>query len=152
MTVTEHNKKQKSRKEKRMEKVLDALQDCGGIVSSACKQVGIGRATYYKYRNDSEKFAERADRVIEHQKRNRLDVALSNHEKNLMKEDHDKSTYFELGRRHPDYIQKFKGETDIKVKEKVTLEKQQYYELKKLLAETYVNKTDDDDEEEETEE
>ena len=36
------------------------------IVEIACKQVGLPRATYYRWRKDDEAFAEACDEAIEH--------------------------------------------------------------------------------------
>lgn len=35
------------------------------IVEAACKQIGLPRATYYRWRNDDESFAEACDEAIE---------------------------------------------------------------------------------------
>ena len=44
MNKTEHNKKA----------ILQALEKSLGIVTTACKQVGIGRTTFYEYLKDKE--------------------------------------------------------------------------------------------------
>ena len=44
---TEHTKKA----------ILEALEKSLGVVTTACKQVGIGRTTFYDYLNKDEKFA-----------------------------------------------------------------------------------------------
>jgi ACT domain-containing protein len=44
--------------------LLDYLQKTP-IVEVACKQTGVGRSTYYRWRKDDEEFAEAADNAIE---------------------------------------------------------------------------------------
>jgi cell division protein FtsI/penicillin-binding protein 2 len=52
MNKTEHNKKA----------LLEALEKSLGIVTTACKQVGIGRTTYYEYLKDKD-FKKEVDSV-----------------------------------------------------------------------------------------
>jgi len=52
MNKTEHNKKA----------LLEALEKSLGIVTTACKQVGIGRTTYYEYLKDKD-FKKQVDSV-----------------------------------------------------------------------------------------
>lgn len=54
----EHNKK----------KLLDALTEYLGIVTEACRKTGIGRTTYYNYRNSDKKFKKLTDDIQEIQK------------------------------------------------------------------------------------
>jgi len=47
MNSTEHKKKA----------ILEALEKSLGVVTTACKNVGIGRTTYYQWLKDDEEFA-----------------------------------------------------------------------------------------------
>ena len=47
MNSTEHKKKA----------ILEALEKSLGVVTTACKTVGIGRTTYYQWLKDDEEFA-----------------------------------------------------------------------------------------------
>src|SRR5690606_31915769 len=52
-----------ARQEIQKAKVLDALAK-SAIVQLACQQAGIGRATYYRWRNDDQVFAKDCDDAI----------------------------------------------------------------------------------------
>ena len=43
--------------------LLKAMEQCHGIVSDACKSVGISRVTYYKYYSDDKEFKESIDEI-----------------------------------------------------------------------------------------
>ena len=43
--------------------LIDALHESLGIVTTACKAVGVDRATYYRYINDDPQFAKEAKEV-----------------------------------------------------------------------------------------
>lgn len=45
--------------------LLDALNEYKGIVSTACKSVGLSRTTYYDYYNEDPDFAKLADEAQE---------------------------------------------------------------------------------------
>ena len=45
--------------------LIDALNGCKGIVSKACKSVGLSRTQYYNYYNDDPEFAKAADEAQE---------------------------------------------------------------------------------------
>lgn len=45
-----------SRKQQTKKALLEALEKSLGIVTTACKVVGINRGTFYKYMNEDEKF------------------------------------------------------------------------------------------------
>ena len=47
--------------------LIEALKKSLGIVTTACKQVGIDR-TYYRYYNNDKKFRAEVDDLINHQK------------------------------------------------------------------------------------
>jgi hypothetical protein len=47
------------------ERLLVALEQSLGIVSTACKSAGISRTTYYKYYNEDECFKEKVDDIGE---------------------------------------------------------------------------------------
>lgn len=56
----ELNKVDKHKKE-----LIEALNGCYGIVSRACKSVGLSRTTYYDYYNEDKEFAKLADEAQE---------------------------------------------------------------------------------------
>lgn len=53
MNKVEHNKKA----------LIPALEKSLGVVTTACKQVGIGRTTFYNYYNSDKDFAKQVDEV-----------------------------------------------------------------------------------------
>jgi predicted DNA-binding transcriptional regulator AlpA len=50
---TEHNKK----------KLVEALEKSLGVVTTACKSVGIGRTTFYTYYKEDEEFKKAVDEI-----------------------------------------------------------------------------------------
>ena len=58
--MAELNKTKRTKKE-----LLAALEKSLGIVTSACKQVGVSRTTYYDYYNNDEEFRKQVDDVHE---------------------------------------------------------------------------------------
>ncbi|MDO8558361.1 MAG: hypothetical protein Q7S09_04215 [bacterium] len=53
------------RQDKNKEHMLDKLRKLP-IIEAACREVGIGRASYYRYRKDDPEFAKAADDAIAH--------------------------------------------------------------------------------------
>ena len=43
--------------------ILEALEKSLGVVTTACKKVGIGRTTFYGWLKDDEKFAEKVNDI-----------------------------------------------------------------------------------------
>lgn len=43
--------------------LIEALEKSLGVVTTACKQVGIGRTTFYNYYNDDKDFAKQVDEI-----------------------------------------------------------------------------------------
>ena len=43
--------------------LIEALEKSLGIVTTACKQVGIGRTTFYNYYNDDQEFKNQVDDI-----------------------------------------------------------------------------------------
>ena len=74
MNKTEHTKKA----------LLEALEKSLGIVTTACKKVGIGRTTYYDWYNNDSDFKEKVDDL--------KNVALDFAESQLHKQIQDNST------------------------------------------------------------
>ena len=64
--------------------LLEALEKSLGVVTTACKQVGIGRTTFYNYYNDDKDFAKQVDEIE--------NVALDFAESQLHKQIQDGST------------------------------------------------------------
>ena len=71
---TKHNKKA----------LLQALEKSLGVVTSACKKVGLSRKTYYDYYNNDEDFKNESDRIA--------DVVLDFAESQLHKQIQDGNT------------------------------------------------------------
>tara|TARA_R100000329_G_scaffold35345_2_gene33221 strand:+ start:5577 stop:5954 length:378 start_codon:yes stop_codon:yes gene_type:complete len=53
MNKTEHTKKA----------LLDALEKSLGVVTTACKKVGVGRTTYYEWYNNDPEFKDKVDEL-----------------------------------------------------------------------------------------
>jgi len=64
--------------------LIEALEKSLGVVTTACKQVGIGRTTFYNYYNDDKIFAKQVDEIE--------NVALDFAESQLHKQIQDGST------------------------------------------------------------
>lgn len=64
--------------------LLDALEKSMGVVTDACKEVGINRSTYYKYYNEDSEFKKQADDIE--------NVALDFAESQLFKQIKDSNT------------------------------------------------------------
>ncbi len=62
MNKTEHTKK-KLKTEVAKKLVLEALEKSLGIVTTACKKVGIGRTQYYQWLKDDEEFKSAVDDI-----------------------------------------------------------------------------------------
>lgn len=45
--------------------LIEALNGCKGIISTACKSVGLSRTQYYNYYNEDKEFAKLADEAQE---------------------------------------------------------------------------------------
>lgn len=74
MNKTEHHKKA----------IIEALEQSLGVVTSACKKVGIGRTTFYGWLKDDDAFAEKVNDI--------QDVAIDFAESQLHKQIKDGST------------------------------------------------------------
>ncbi len=64
--------------------LIEALEKSLGVVTRACKQVGIGRTTFYNYYNEDKEFAKKVDDIE--------NVALDFAESQLHKQIQDGST------------------------------------------------------------
>lgn len=53
--------------DKKKELFLEALARAGGIVRTACEACGVGRSTYYRWRDGDEAFRQRAEEIAEEQ-------------------------------------------------------------------------------------
>ena len=87
--------------EKNKEALLENLRKTP-IVQVACEKTGIGRATYYRWRKEDEKFAEESDEALYSGKKIVNDMA----ESQLMKAVRDGNMtgiIFWLKNNHPDY-------------------------------------------------
>jgi hypothetical protein len=62
--MEEQNKQPKKRLSQK-EKILKALEEEHGVVTSACKRAGISRAQYYKLWNADSEFREQCEEVQE---------------------------------------------------------------------------------------
>ena len=52
-----------NRIEQDKERVLVALERTLGVVTSACKEAGIGRTAFYRFYNEDQSFKEKADSI-----------------------------------------------------------------------------------------
>jgi len=95
------------------------------IVQFACKKIGIGRTTYYRWRKDDTAFTEAADAAIEHGAGLINDMAESQliaaiHERNLT------AVIYWLKHHHPTYATKVEVTAHLKsIDEKLTPEQEE---------------------------
>ena len=75
------------------------------IVGVACKKVGVSRATYYRWRAESEIFCQQTDRAIKNGVDNINDFAESKLIR-LMDDNNPGAIFYWLNHRHPDYSPK----------------------------------------------
>lgn len=47
------------------QKLLKALEECHGVVTTACRKAGVSRGAYYKIWNKDEKFREQVEEIQE---------------------------------------------------------------------------------------
>ena len=78
-TNNKHNKTQHNKKA-----LIDALEKSLGVVTSACKSVGLNRSTYYDYYNSDPEFKKSVDELS--------NIALDFAESNLHKQIKDGNT------------------------------------------------------------
>lgn len=93
------------------------------IVEVACKNAGIGRATYYRWRKEDEKFAEESDESLYSGKKIVNDLA----ESQLMKAVRDGNMtgiIFWLKNNHPDYKTKVEVTGRLENSNKLTSEEE----------------------------
>lgn len=64
--------------------IIEALEQSLGVVTSACKKVGVGRTTYYQWLKDDDAFAEKVNDI--------QDVAIDFAESQLHKQIKEGST------------------------------------------------------------
>lgn len=76
------------------------------IIETACQKIGIGRSTYYYWRNSDAEFAKAADEALKDGTLLVNDLAEATLV-SLIKERNLGATLFWLKTRHPDYRQKF---------------------------------------------
>lgn len=73
-----------------------------GNIGMACKAVGIGRSTFYKWRNDDPDFAKSCDEAVRYGKEEIGDFTQGKLFQQIEKGDMQ-AIKFELERRHPEY-------------------------------------------------
>tara|TARA_R100001443_G_scaffold13007_1_gene22906 strand:- start:6440 stop:6835 length:396 start_codon:yes stop_codon:yes gene_type:complete len=64
MDEIEHYKKEQERTRIQKAKILEALEQTLGVVTPACKAVGISRSTFYKWKEEDPKFSEEVGKII----------------------------------------------------------------------------------------
>ena len=106
MNKTEHHKKA----------LLKALEKSLGVVTTACKSVGVGRTTYYEWLNNDKKFAD-AVKDIEN-------VALDFAESHLHKQIQNNNTsatifYLKTKGKHRGYIERQEINVDGNIESKL---------------------------------
>lgn len=75
------------------------------IVQVACQKAGISRATYYRWREEDEKFKEESDKTLKEGTFFVNDIAESQLI-SLIKDKHPTSIYYWLNNHHPSYSEK----------------------------------------------
>ena len=88
--------------------IIEALEQSLGVVTSACKKVGIGRTTYYQWLKDDDAFAEKVNDI--------QDVAIDFAESQLHKQIKDGSTaatifYLKTKGKKRGYVERIEQET-----------------------------------------
>ena len=83
--------------------LLDALKQTLGVVTSACKIVGVDRTTFYKYLNEDPKFAEQVKDIQE--------IAIDFAESKLYEQIKDNNTtstifYLKTKAKHRGYVER----------------------------------------------
>ena len=56
-------KENQNRTEQHKKAILEALEQSLGVVTTACKKVGIGRTTFYQWLKDDEEFEKQVDDI-----------------------------------------------------------------------------------------
>ena len=56
-------KENQNRTEQHKKAILEELEQSLGVVTTACKKVGIGRTTFYQWLKDDEEFAKQVDDI-----------------------------------------------------------------------------------------
>jgi len=113
------NKKQQIKKA-----MIEALTQTLGVVTSACKIVGINRSTFYKYYNEDPKFAAEVNDIQE--------VAIDFAESKLYEQIKDSNTtatifYLKTRGRNRGYVEKQEIEHSGEIKEiKVSINKNEH--------------------------
>lgn len=110
------------RMDKNQELLLDQLKKTP-IVQVACEKVGVGRATYYRWRKENEEFAKLADEAITEGNALVNDMA----ESQLMAAIRDKNLtaiIFWLKHHHPRYATKVEISGHLKHEEQLTPEQE----------------------------
>lgn len=116
--------------DKNQELLLEQLKKTP-IVQVACEKVGIGRATYYRWRNENEEFAEQADSAIAEGSSLVNDMA----ESQLMAAIRDKNLtaiIFWLKHHHPHYATKVEVTARLKADNEVLTPEQEALVTKAL--------------------
>lgn len=88
--------------------ILKELEENFGVIQIACKKVGVVRDTFYRWCEEDPKFKAGVEKATESGKVKRLEIALAHHIRKLG-DGEDRAVYFELTRRHPDYVQILKA-------------------------------------------
>jgi predicted DNA binding protein len=93
------------------------------IVQVSCERSGVGRATYYRWRKDSKKFANDADKAIQEGVEFVNEIAESQLLK-AIKEGNITSVFYWLNHRHKAYNNKLEITGSVETKSKELTEKQ----------------------------
>lgn len=100
------------RQNKKKDRVLENLRKTP-IVQIACERAGIGRATYYRWRNEDKKFKEEADKATRDGEEFINDMS-ETQIISLIKEKNWSAISFWLKHHHPRYTNKIEVEATIK--------------------------------------
>ncbi|MCC7004842.1 hypothetical protein IT397_02915 [Candidatus Nomurabacteria bacterium] len=127
-----------SRKEGQKAKILDALAK-SAIVQLACQQAGIGRATYYRWRNEDQDFAKSCDGAIEEGVSLISDMAESKLIQ-AIKDQNYSAISFWLRHRHPAYAAKLQIQAKVESLDK-PLTPEQEEAIKRAVQLARINNT-----------
>ncbi|MRJ06239.1 MAG: hypothetical protein C6I01_01805 [Epsilonproteobacteria bacterium] len=60
------SKNRKKRKSKEvMERLIEELKNNGGVVIDACRAVGVGKTTFYRWQKEDEEFRKKVEEAVE---------------------------------------------------------------------------------------
>jgi len=120
---------EEERKQKK-ELIITSLSEVMGNIGVACKMSGIGRKTFYLWKDKDNEFKEKAETIIAEQNEEMNDFAEGKLYEHIRK-DNIAALIFYLKTRHPEYKMKLQLEGGLKIEKELTEEDKKL--LKKAL-------------------